>query len=421
MDTGTVTNRGALSTNPRIPWTTGIAWRLAPLADSRGVDVFFRLFGASALPLGVNRGRLAILGLPADVTEHALRRVRSVRDWDVAWTWAAQRFLGEGRVQQRVGQEDAAALSQQHAALAYHLAGMLVFDDPRKIRALRASASSLYARSLPLLRPTVRRVEAPWRTTHLPGYLALPENMSDPAPLVVMLNGTSTSKEETLSWGGAFLEQGLALLALDWPGSGESSLHVPPTPDCDDFMEGVIAVVSSEPTIDATRIGLVGFSLGGAVAALAAANDRRVGAIVAVTPPFDARPWFARAQPLLRRHLAAIAGGEEHLTRLTSGFALPGVIERVRCPALVFGAGRDLIVPPEEAIRFCVAVGERGTLLWYPDGRHGLYEELSDWTTEAARWLNSVLASDSASTRVDGRLEAPNLEQEGSSAFQSLA
>ena len=179
--------------NPRIPRTTGIAWRVAPLASRRGVDVFIRLFGASALPAGANRGRLARMGLPSDVTEHALRRVRSVRDWDLAWTWAAQRFLGEGRVHQRVGQENAAALSQQHAALAYHLAGMLVFDDPRKIRALRASASTLYARSLPVLRPAVRRIEAPWRATHLPGYLALPETVSGPVPLAVILNGTSTS------------------------------------------------------------------------------------------------------------------------------------------------------------------------------------------------------------------------------------
>src|SRR5215211_2127164 len=421
MDTGTVTNRAGISKNPRIPRTTGLAWRLAPLADRRSVDLFIRLFGANALPIGATRGRLATMGLPADVTERALRRVRSVRDWDLAWTWAAQRFLGEGRVQQRVGQEDAAALSQQHAALAYHLAGMLVFDDPRKIRALRASTSSLYARSLPVLRPAVRRVEAPWRTAHLPGYLALPENVSDPVPLAVILNGTSTSKEETLLWADVFLEQGLAVLALDWPGSGESSLNVAPTPDCDDFIEGVIAVVSDEPAVDASRLGLVGFSLGGAVAALAAANDRRVGAIVAVTPPFDPRPWLARAQPLLRRHLATIAGGEEQLTRLTSGFALPGVMERMRCPVLVFGAGRDLIVPPEEAIRFCIAAGERGTLLWYPGGRHGLYEELSDWTVEAARWLHSVLAGDSASTRVDGTLEPANLDWSGDSAFQSPA
>jgi 2,6-dihydroxypseudooxynicotine hydrolase len=421
MDTGTVTNHPSLAKNPRIPRTTGVAWRLAPFADRRRVDLFIRLFGASALPIGANRGRLARMGLPADVTGHALRRVRSVRDWDLAWTWAAQRFLGEGRIQQRVGQEDAAALSQQHAALAYHLAGMLVFDDPRKIRALRATASSLYARSLPVLRPAVRRVEVPWRTAHLPGYLVLPENMPTPAPLAVLLNGSSTSKEETLLWSDAFLEQGLAVLALDWPGSGESSLHVAPTADCDDFLEGVVTIMSSNPAIDAARIGLVGFSLGSAVAAVAAANDRRVGAIVAVTPPFDPRPWFARAQPLLRRHLATIAGGEEELTQLTSRFALTGIMGRVRCPVLVFGAGRDLIVPPEEAIRFCVAAGERCTLLWYPDGRHGLYDELSDWTTEAARWLNSVLAGVSPSTRVEQTFEALNVEQWDDSAFQTPA
>src|SRR5215203_6985944 len=367
MDTGTVTNRSVISMTPRIPRTTGIAWRLAPLADRRRVDAFIRLFGAGALPIGANRGRLATMGLPSDVTGHALGRVRSVRDWDVAWTWAA----------------------------------------------LRASASSLYARSLPVLRPAVRRVEVPWRATHLPGYLALPETMSGPAALAVMPNGTSTSKEETLLWGGAFLEQGLAVLALDWPGSGESSLHVPPTLDCDDFLEGVIAVVSGEPAIDVTRIGLVGFSLGGAVAALAAANDRRVGAIVAVTPPFDPRSWFAWAQPLLRSHLVTIAGGQEQLKQLTSEFALPKIIERVRCPVLVFGAGRDLIVPPEEAIRFCAAVGERGTLHWYPDGRHGLYDELPDWTTEAAQWLNRTLAGKTASTRVVQTLDPGNPEHWG--------
>jgi alpha-beta hydrolase superfamily lysophospholipase len=236
-----------------------------------------------------------------------------------------------------------------------------------------------------------------------------------------LLNGTSTSKEETLLWSEAFLEHGLAVLALDWPGSGESSLHVAPTLDCDDLMDGIIAVMSGDPAIDATRIGLVGFSLGGAVAALVAASDRRVGAIVAVTPPFDPRPWFTRAQPLLRGHLAAIAGGEEKLTKLTGEFVLPGIIGRVRCPVLVFGAGRDLIVPPEEAIRFCAAVGERGTLLWYPDGRHGLYEELSDWTTEAARWLNSALAGVSASTRVEHAVEAPIVEHRDDSAVQTPA
>jgi alpha-beta hydrolase superfamily lysophospholipase len=68
---------------------------------------------------------------------------------------------------------------------------------------------------------------------------------------------------------------------------------------------------------------------------------------------------------------------------------------------LVIGAGRDLIVPPEEALRYCAAAGERGTLLWYPDGSHGLYEALPEWTAEAARWLAAVFSGQPASTWVD--------------------
>jgi alpha-beta hydrolase superfamily lysophospholipase len=68
---------------------------------------------------------------------------------------------------------------------------------------------------------------------------------------------------------------------------------------------------------------------------------------------------------------------------------------------LVLGAGRDLIVPPAEAARYCAAAGERGTLLWYPDGSHGLYEALPDWTEDAARWLTSVFRGITPSTWVD--------------------
>jgi alpha-beta hydrolase superfamily lysophospholipase len=387
--------------NPVIPRATGLAWQLAPLANTRRIDAVLRVVGARALPIGVTRGRLAAMQLPGDVTEETLRRIRSVADWDLAWTWAAQRFLGEARTHERTGAVHAAALSRRHAALAYHLAAMLVFDDPRKIRAMRASASSLFAKALPVLHPTVRRVETPWRTSWLPGYLVHPEETASPAPMVVILNGTSTSKEETLLWSDAFLAQGQAVLALDWPGSGESALTVRPTADCDDVVDGIISLLENDAAIDTSRVALVGFSLGGAIAALAAANDRRIGAVVAVTPPYDARPWLAQAQPLLRQHLAALAGSAKRAAKLAAAFALPGVVERTRCPILVIGAGRDLVVPPEEAVRYCVAAGDRGTLLWYSDAAHGIYEFLPDWTAEAALWLDAVLYGMTPSTWVD--------------------
>ncbi|MFN8590153.1 MAG: alpha/beta fold hydrolase [Thermomicrobiales bacterium] len=389
------------SGTPVIPRATPITWRLAASVDERRIDAYLRLFGAGSLPIGAARGRLAAMGLPHDVVRQTLRRVRRLRDWDVAWTWAAQRYLGEARTLTRTGRDDAAALAQRHAALAYHLAGLFVFDDTRKMRTLRAAASSLFTQALPLVYPNVHRVDLPWRTSTLPAFFVAPELGRAPAPLVVLLNGASTSKEELLLWSGGFLAEGLAVLALDWPGSGESMLTLPPTADCDDLLEAVVPFAMSQRAIDADRIGLVGLSLGAAVATRVAAADRRIGAVVAVTPPYDPRVWLSHAQPLLQRHLIAQAGGVERARRLAAEFALPGVVSRVRCPLLVIGAGRDLIVPPEEALRYCAEAGINGTLVWYPDGHHAVYEELPDWTRLSARWLVAAMSGTTSSTWVD--------------------
>ena len=386
--------------DPHIPRRTALAWRLALLADQRRVNAYLRLFGAAALPL-VSGARLAAMDLPPDVTLDALRKVRAISDWDLAWTWAAQRFLSDSRTHQRMGRRAEAALSQRHAALAYHVASILVFDDVRKVRTLRDACSTLYAQATRVLQPDVRRVEIWWRSSRLPAYLALPDDPQGPAPLVVLLNGSSTSKEETLLWTAPLRARGFAVLALDWPGSGESAMTVEPTADCDDLTHGLFAFAELDPALDASRVALLGFSLGGAVAARAAAHDRRVRALIAVTPPYDPRPWFERTVPLMRRHIAAIAGGMDEARRLCREFALTGVIERTSSPVLVLGAGRDLIVPPEEALRYCAAAGSRGTLLWYPDGAHGLYDELAEWMADVAAWLTDQAGMGPSSTQVD--------------------
>ncbi len=275
---------------PLIPRRTAVAWRLALLADQRRINAYLRLFGAAGLPL-VSGGRLAAMDLPPETTLAALRQVRALSDWDLAWTWAAQRLV--------------IALPISACAAAPRL------RSPSGTRrwlttSPASSCSTTCARCAPYAMPArrstrkpraataadVRRVEIWWRTARLPAYLALPEHPPGPAPLVVLLNGSSTSKEETLLWAAPLRARGFAVLALDWPGSGESALTVEPTADCDDLTHGLFAFAELDPALDASRVALLGFSLGGAVAARAAAHDRRVRALVAVTPPYDPRPWF---------------------------------------------------------------------------------------------------------------------------------
>lgn len=390
---------------PRLPQTwrwSARSWQVSRSLTRRRIDLLLRARSAAGLPVG--QARFRAMGLPDEAIVGSLRQVRSLAGWDAAWTWTAQRFLGEARRLAGEGHAVDAALARRHAAMSYHAAVLLAFDDPKKVRALRASAVSLFAQTLPVLMPTATRVDPAWRASPLPGYLLRPELGSRPAPLAVLLNGSTTAKEETLLWSRPFLQHGLAVLALDWPGTGETAQTMSVAADCEDLTDGVLALAKNDSGLDDQRVALVGLGLGGALAVRAAAFDRRIAAVIAVTPPYEPGRWLTAANPLLIEQLAAACGGAAEIADLADGFALPGVVSRLQCPLLVFGAGRDLVVPPLEAPRLCAAAGDLGTLLWFSAGSHGLYEAVDLWADDAARWLAAVMADDGStvgSTSVD--------------------
>lgn len=388
---------------------TGDAWRLARRVTRRRLDLYLRARSAASLPGA--RDRFVAMGIPEDAVHQALRLVRSVATWPDAWTWNAQRFLGEARHYTNANDLVTAAEARRRAALSYHAAQLLVFDDDKKSRALRSSAVTLFSQSVALVYSGAVRVDLAWRTTRLPAYLVRPATLAASAPLVVFLNGSSTTKEELLAWSARFLQHGLAVLVLDWPGTGEASHLSGAGTDVDDMTEGIM-VVAREFGLDERRIGLVGFSLGGAVAVRTAAMDRRIAACVAVTPPFDPSPWLPRINRMLFDHLVAAAGGADDFSTLAARFSVAGVVARLRCPLLVLGAGRDLVVPPGEAIRLCRAAGDLGTLLWFADGAHGLYDRVESWTDDVAQWLVAIFGDyqpRAVSTPVDNLAGAPTL------------
>lgn len=385
---------------PRVDPLARLAWRHGRRLPPAAIDLALRLAPERALaPL---RPQIAALALPDDVVAAALRRVRRLDDWSVAWTWAAQRFLGDARRAHTAGRAQDEALARRHAAFAYAVAAWLPADE-KELRALRSAAADLFARALPTLSPGVVRVAVPWRTMRLPALLVLPPAGVEPAPLAVLLNGLSTSKEETIGWAEPFLWQGIAVLALDWPGTGESVLRTAPTADCVDLGDGLVAL-AAEHALDPRRVGLVGLSLGGALAVRIAAADRRIAAVVAVTPPYDARPWLPLLPPPVLAQVRRLAGADADLDALAARFSLAGAVaQRLRSPLLVFGAGRDLLVPPADAVRLAAAAGSVATLIWFGTGGHGLFDRLPEWTAEAASWLASHLVHSSVpgSTRVD--------------------
>jgi len=364
-------------------------WRLSQRLTPKSVNYYLRLRSAKSIPHNL-RARFTAMLIPAETIDRALSEVHRLDDWVGAWSRAAQRFMAESRREETAGDWEASAVARRNAAMCYHAAHLVTEDDPRIVRALRASAVQAFSQAITRLVPGTRRVSIPWRTRRLPAYLSIPHDAAQPAPLIVMLNGATTTKEETFLWSDGFLSGGFAILALDWPGTGEATDGQQLSSYCDDMTDGIFALAAAEPAIDEESVAFLGISLGGVVAIRAAATDRRIGAVIAVTPPYDPRPWVNSINPLVAQQLVSLAGQAPSVPVLIADFSLPDVVGRVRCPALVFGAARDLVVPPDESMKLTSAFGELGTLVWYADGSHALYDRVDDWTAVAAEWLATL-------------------------------
>lgn len=373
---------------------SGDAWRWARRLDFRKVDMLFRARSARVLPSSA-RARFIGLGIPPEVVDETLGRIRRAGEWSDRWIETAQRFLGDTRRQESAQNWREAAQARQLAAMCYHAAQIFEPSDRRTVRKCRAAAASLFTQTLPMLHPNARHLWIPWRSRSLPALFQVPEPVDEPVGLVVVLNGASMSKEETFGWSGRFLDHGFAVLDLDSPGTGEATGVADASADQDDILDGVFEIFADESMIDLDRVVVVGSSLGANQAVRAAAHDRRILASIAVTPPYDPERWLHRASPLLQMELGLMVEGEavQEVWDTVAEFGLDTVVDEAQQPMLIFGGGRDVIVPPTEAQLLAERVGERATLVWYPKGGHCLYDAVDQWTFEAAIWAEAVAAA----------------------------
>jgi pimeloyl-ACP methyl ester carboxylesterase len=156
--------------------------------------------------------------------------------------------------------------------------------------------------------------------------------------------------------------------------------------------EDVKAVVDGLIRQDLARpgtVGLIGWSLGGAIALQAAAIDGRVGAVVTDGAFARLRPLIAHRARQVFPPAVTVAPLGAWLAERRAGFAVaeasPAVAaERVRCPVLLIHGAADRVVPPSHATELAAAVGETAQVWMVPDVGH--CEALdADETTYARR------------------------------------
>jgi fermentation-respiration switch protein FrsA (DUF1100 family) len=131
--------------------------------------------------------------------------------------------------------------------------------------------------------------------TRLAGWF-IPPPGAVPAPGIVLSHGWGRSRAELLPHAAFLHRAGYALLAFDYRYRGESAgEHVTMGLHEQDDLLAAVDALAARPEVDASRIGVFGMSLGGAIALLAAARDLRIRALAVEAPYASHRAIMTRS------------------------------------------------------------------------------------------------------------------------------
>jgi dienelactone hydrolase len=325
------------------------------------------------------------------------RVTASIERWD-DWCarWSALGAEHEARMREAVaaGHYRSAAAHGLRAAMAYHFGKFLFLDHPDELRAAHAKTVAVYGEVVSYFPVPGERVEIPYDggRSRLPAILRRPWHVPRP-PVVILIPGLDSVKEELHSYADDLVERGLAALSIDGPGQGEMEFTHPMRFDYEVAVTAAIDYLEGRPDVDARRVGLLGVSLGGYYAPRAAAFEPRVRAAVAVAGAYDFSSHFDRLPALTQAAFVARLHARdraEALQRL-SRFSLEGVAERIQAPLLVIMGRRDRLVPPADAERLA-REAPRAELWMFEEGNHVVNNLPYRYRPQQADWLSERLA-----------------------------
>jgi pimeloyl-ACP methyl ester carboxylesterase len=299
--------------------------------------------------------------------------------WFTEWDKLARRILSRADANLAAGHLESARQGYLRASTYFRTAEFYLHGDPADSRILSESRESqkAYAEAANLTGPTWEPVEIPYERTTLPGYFYKVDNSGKPRPTLVFHGGFDSSLEELFYFGAAAaVQRGYNCLTFDGPGQGAPmrEQNLPFRYDWEAVVTPAVDYALTRPDVDGGNLTLMGMSMGGYLAARAAAFEHRVRAAVFFDGVYDLYESFRNILP--KEAVAALDAGDTvkceeiihkgmgintslrwaitqgiwsfgassiaDLLEKTKKATMEGVAEQIQCPCLVLEAEGDM-------------------------------------------------------------------------------
>lgn len=274
-----------------------------------------------------------------------------------SWGALADRVRSLGEEEEAAGHAQSAAEKYARAAAYYITAERMQARnyEPRKAmyRTMLKTMDAFYRTS----DLGAERVAYPYEGSFVAGTF-IPGEGNGPRPCMVFCNGLDSTKEMvTLALRDRFARRGISTLVLDQPGTGEAlrlnGLHA--VYDTERWGSPAFDYLAGRDDVDAKRIGMMGWSMGGYYAPRALAYEPRfaIGAVWGGN-----HDWGGHQKNRLKRegdmpvphywdHVMWVWGQPDmdSFMALMDKVNLNGHLERIRVPFLVTHGGNDRQIP----------------------------------------------------------------------------
>ncbi|MBO1902675.1 alpha/beta hydrolase [Leucobacter weissii] len=268
-----------------------------------------------------------------------------------SWSAVADRLIAKAQDDEARGRTIGAGETYYRASLYTSQAERLQSPGWSGRNAAYQKSIDLLLKHVELLRVPLTRVEIPYEGSSLPGYFHRAPG-DGPHPVIIQWNGLDSTKEMMYYSGfpQMLAQRGVSTLMIDTPGSGEALRlrGLTARHDTEAWAAAIVDWLESEADalgVDAERIGVVGWSLGGYYAPRALAFEKRLKLGVAWGANHN---WFEVQEGRRQRegenpvphywdHVFWVWGAADmdDFVERTRGMHLNGVAERITSPILI--------------------------------------------------------------------------------------